>query len=338
MFLIYRLCFPTLAHQSPSAGPVLVGICVSSILFGVLSLQVYFYRKKFQKDKLVLQCLVAAVYIGEATQIAFALMFGWDMLVTGWGVPGALETYTWPASAHVILSALLSGTVQFFFAWRVYSLRRDSIVVRIVAVVIVLAALMQVVCGIVGPSFFIQGLSKPYLVNLKQLSDWGEAWLIGSLICDLIIATAMTWILLDYIRASTVSRTRNLIKTLILYSVETGTVTFTAALLDVIVFTVFIDNYLHLCFTFILSKLYSNALLANLNARQAAGSNDSNVISLGTMRGPTVTEYSSQNTHNGGFSAFQISTTRIVDDGTGSAQASKGDVKNGEQVHFRSEV
>ncbi|KAF9256198.1 hypothetical protein L218DRAFT_950163 [Marasmius fiardii PR-910] len=100
----------------------------------------------------------------------------------------------------------------------------------------------------------------------------------------------MSWILLDYSRASRMKRTWNLIKNVVLHTIETGTLTCTAALVDLILFLFFPDNYLHI-------SVYSNALLTSLNARKRSLSegssiqfNDINVLESTTVsrtRSPT---------------------------------------------------
>jgi len=212
--------------------------------------------------------LVYGVYVLEILQVIFILMFAWDMFVNGYGNPSVLFVITWPDAAHSMTGALIAGMVQLFFAWRVYSLRKHSLLVRGVSILIVLLGLLQTLSGIVGASLFLEASAKSSNSELAKLSSLVELWLISSFVCDLVVATAMTAILINYSNRSLVKSTRAMVKNLVIHSVETGTVTVAAALLDLVLFLVFPDNYLHLCINTILSKLYSNALLASLNARK----------------------------------------------------------------------
>ncbi|KAF9266415.1 hypothetical protein L218DRAFT_996592 [Marasmius fiardii PR-910] len=215
-------------------------------------------------------------------------MFCWDVFVTGIAIRGNSPTPTPSTGAHTLVGCTIAAMVQSFFAWRIYSLRRESVVVKLIAMVIILAVSGVVGVGLVRFSgdlqIFDQKLFELTFLDstFEQVNMWRvawrfsaayryflgqvEIWLIGAVVCDLIIAVAMTWILTRYRRASTVRSTQSLIKSLILRSVETGIVTFIFTLINLVLFTLYTDNYLDRT----LSKLYSNALLLSLNARGKA--------------------------------------------------------------------
>jgi len=180
--------------------------------------------------------LVYGVYVLEILQVIFILMFAWDMFVNGYGNPSVLFVITWPDAAHSMTGALIAGMVQLFFAWRVYSLRKHSLLVRGVSILIVLLGLLQTLSGIVGASLFLEASAKSSNSELAKLSSLVELWLISSFVCDLVVATAMTAILINYSNRSLVKSTRAMVKNLVIHSVETGTVTVAAALLDLVLF------------------------------------------------------------------------------------------------------
>jgi hypothetical protein len=76
-----------------------------------------------------------------------------------------------------------------------------------------------------------------------------------------------------------------MIDTLILFTVNTGLLTFSAAMLHLILFVASPTTGVHFAFHFIIGKLYTNSLYASLNTRLAfrgKGEND------GTLRGTIV--------------------------------------------------
>ncbi|THU98489.1 hypothetical protein K435DRAFT_838113 [Dendrothele bispora CBS 962.96] len=77
----------------------------------------------------------------------------------------------------------------------------------------------------------------------------GEIWLIGSFVADILIAVVM-----------------------IAITVETGSLTAITAGVDLILFLKSPGNYLFLCPSLILGKLYTNAVVARLNSRRSSQS------------------------------------------------------------------
>jgi hypothetical protein len=230
------------------------------------------YHKKFSHDPIVLKLLVDVVYLLDFAQIILLHEFAWDVFVTGIAVKGGVPTPQVNVSVHTMITSIIAAMVQIFFAWRVYFLRRDSIIVKIVVIVILMLAVQQCTSCLTAVGLYLHaGTSESGIALLRSGSKLTQAWLIGAVICDLIIATAMTIILIQYSRASSIKRTQTLVRSLIVRSVETGTMTLLFTVLNLVLFTLLPTNYVYMVFDRSISKLYSNALLLSLNARQEKG-------------------------------------------------------------------
>ncbi|KAG6814750.1 hypothetical protein H0H93_012374, partial [Arthromyces matolae] len=115
-------------------------------------------------------------------------------------------------------------------------------------------------------------------------------WLVGSTACDIAIALTMTYVLHTAKTAHMFMRTQNLIDKLIFQVVQSGAITAGGAVVDMVLYLCYTDNYLHVGMVVLLGKLYSNVLLANLNGRPgnrdyiengpAAVSSHNNVVNL----------------------------------------------------------
>jgi len=196
--------------------------------------------------------------------------FCWDVYVTGIGVKGGVPTPQPDTAVHSMITGIIAAMVQIFFAWRVYSLRKESIIVKGVAIIIVLLAVEQCTSCVTGVGLYLHaGADIASVALLEKGTALTKAWLIGAVICDLIIATAMSTILIQYSRSSRIRQTKALVKSLIVRSVETGTMTFVFTVINLVLFLLFPNNYLYMIFDRSISKLYSNALLLSLNARQS---------------------------------------------------------------------
>ncbi|PFH47414.1 hypothetical protein AMATHDRAFT_6758 [Amanita thiersii Skay4041] len=252
-----------------STGPVLVGAIINWALLGTLWLQIYLYAISFPNDRWWTKTLVYTVFVLDLTQTACATDWAWTMLFSTWGDPSVFLLTSWSIFITPITAGLVTIFVQIFFAWRIWRLRNNSIFVRGISVLIVLVSLMQGISAITIGGILAVG-SRNLLAEMDVITKPVEVWLIGSFICDLLIASTMIAILLEAKQALSFKRTESIITGLIVHTVETGAVTVVTACVEVVLFLLHKDNYLHLVPTksaVILGKVYSNVLLANLNGR-----------------------------------------------------------------------
>ncbi|KAG8730030.1 hypothetical protein FRC12_020553 [Ceratobasidium sp. 428] len=106
------------------------------------------------------------------------------------------------------------------------------------------------------------------VTKIASLFPSATVWLGGSALCDFIITISMVTFLA---RASTgFSQTDSVITKLIRMTVETGMVTTTAAITELILYLVYQHNNLHMIPALALAKLYTNTLLATFNSRSVA--------------------------------------------------------------------
>ncbi|KAK7462182.1 hypothetical protein VKT23_007786 [Stygiomarasmius scandens] len=108
----------------------------------------------------------------------------------------------------------------------------------------------------------------------------GEIWLIGSFVADILIAVVMIAILVEARMNSRHSTTNDILLRLIIQTVETGSLTAITAGVDLILFLKSPGNYLFLCPSLILGKLYTNAVVARLNSRRTSQTPHSTSLSV----------------------------------------------------------
>lgn len=94
-------------------------------------------------------------------------------------------------------------------------------------------------------------------------------WLGGAAAADVIIAITMLYFLFS-VRRHGFSETQRVINRLIRGTVETGVVTATCALTELILFQVSPKTNLHIFFSAMLAKIYYNALMTSLNSRRSS--------------------------------------------------------------------
>ncbi|KAB5589857.1 Transmembrane protein [Ceratobasidium theobromae] len=92
-------------------------------------------------------------------------------------------------------------------------------------------------------------------------------WLGSAAVCDVLIVYMLSTALMT--QRTGFGRTDALVNKLLRYAVNTGLLTSIFAILDLVTFCT-MPNFVHLAFNFVLGKLYTNTLLATLNAREIA--------------------------------------------------------------------
>ncbi|KAH9940634.1 hypothetical protein B0H21DRAFT_754533 [Amylocystis lapponica] len=159
-----------------------------------------------------------------------------------------------------IMCGFIAAVVQIFFSWRIYKLARS----RIVAGVIVLCSVGQFSVAVLSGVLMLRDV--PSAVVASRVTLMLSAWLIASAIVDVLIAIVMTTFLIKV--KTSLAPADDLVNRLIRLVIETGTLTATIAIIDVVLFyTTPTNSLVYECPLFILSKLYANTLLVNLNNR-----------------------------------------------------------------------
>ncbi|KAJ6598426.1 hypothetical protein DFH09DRAFT_1131742 [Mycena vulgaris] len=254
------------------AGPRLIGLLFNWGLLGVLTTQVYIYHINFPKDKPFLKVIVYLVYVLDWVQTGSATYDGFQWFVYGWGEVPALYGLFSGFLNVPILSSIIGAIVQIFFGWRIWTISQSWITFAVVSFL----ALLQLGGG-GAVAYYI------YSDASEVTRSAGLVWAVGvrlggSAAVDTIIAVSMTYILLRS-RGKALDRLNNVLTRLVRLTIETGTATAIAAIIDLIFF-VRAHNGLHQVSGVILCKLYSNTLLVLFNNRLALA-NETHVHELG---------------------------------------------------------
>ncbi|TFK84677.1 hypothetical protein K466DRAFT_216259 [Polyporus arcularius HHB13444] len=252
-----------MASSSPSvallAGPQLLGMFFNWSLQGILTIQCYFYHLWFPRDPLWLKALVYGLLIWEWVQTGLITDVAFENFVYNYGDHAALVAFhnTW--FSVTIMSAIASGVIQGYFAWRILMVGRS----KLLTTGIVFMSFAQMCVGIAGGVML--KVVDPAASEASAVTPVISAWLAGAAFVDIVIAISMTILL---VRAkSGIVQSDDMINRLVRLVVETGTLTAAVAIADLVCFTAFSDTLLHECPALVLPKLYTNSLMASLNNR-----------------------------------------------------------------------
>ncbi|KAJ7083072.1 hypothetical protein B0H15DRAFT_889337 [Mycena belliarum] len=280
-----------LSELDLSLGALEIGILLSSVLWGVTTIQVYIYVTTSNKDPLWTKAIVYLVWSLESFHTIFIWIYLYRLTVTFYGIPTVLEKTHWTLDTSSFFDGIIGTMVQMFFAYRIRAFSKSWSITLISWT----GALLNLACTM-GVTILSESLSLPVTVFTARFGWIIEASLTLSLIVDIINTTMFSYHL--FRQRTGFKGTDVVLEKLVSWTMETGLVTMIAAAVELIFFKVTSSTALWIAVSFFSAKLYSNSLLAILNSRSliarslpVSAQTDTNVVRSwsGTQSGVLVT-------------------------------------------------
>lgn len=252
-------------------GPFVIGYTCCFTLMGILLVQCVIYFSRFPKDRIWTKVLVSVIMLLETIITVFAFHGFWIgatqngsnlswVVAVGIGGQQLAPDPLWSFIALAPLTGLVSSLTHGFFCWRIWAVSK-SIIVPVLVMMLSLVQLAMVTYGGV-----VYGLVPDINID-HPMPFYVPVWLVGSLVCDSVITVYMTLSLVQCNEKSGFKHTKSLFAKLIKLTIETGLVTTTAALIELVLAIAFRVTMYHIALFYIISKLYANCVLATLNSR-----------------------------------------------------------------------
>ncbi|KAJ7834995.1 hypothetical protein B0H14DRAFT_2797415 [Mycena olivaceomarginata] len=242
-------------------GAIVIGAVVGTFLFGIGTLQTYHYYRRYSSDSKALKTLVF-MELGHSISIWHTL---YQIVVTFFGKLPHILNPPHSVSMSVLFAALSTGAVQTFYAFRIRRLSGHWFI-PIICFLLTAArfsfnVLMLITFWTSSSGFELMKTRLHWaMISVSSLAPSVDILTAGSLCFYL-------WKIRS--RGSSISalihfldRTRTMLDTRILWSVETTTMTSAAGILQLILVMAWMALFL------IQPKLFSNSILAHLNGRQ----------------------------------------------------------------------
>ncbi|KAH9850071.1 hypothetical protein C2E23DRAFT_837300 [Lenzites betulinus] len=259
-----------MAPLDSTFGPMLIGVIVAGIMYGVTCSQTYYYFSRYSDDHWSTKLLVVTVWTADTVHQALISHSIYWYLITEYGNPIALTQVTRTLVVELFFNYIIGLLVQSFFAARIWKLseKRPIVVVPILA--------LAITSFVTGITYGVKGASlKTFMdvdLKLKNLSIIFNTTLTA---CDVTIAVVLCAIL--HSSRTGFSKSDTLITKLMVFAVNTGLLTSVSACLSLITFLTLPNTLIYISFFFVLGRLYSNSLMATLNARKRLRSTVSEV-------------------------------------------------------------
>jgi len=248
------------------AAPLLFGSVWNWCLFGVLLVQIYVYSYNFPEDKKFLKLFVYGVFFLETLQTALSGADLYYWFVSGYGnLRHLTNPYANPFDVPVI-EALVSLSVQFFFAYRIWVLSSKKF--WWYCLIICLCSTIDATAAFIGGIYTFMGGKFP---SGKGLVSVSMVWLIGNTMADILIAAAMLYHLVRRRRDRDCLGSSHILDhalpRIVGLTVETNLMTTSVGIISLLIVMIFPQENWYTCPMAILGKLYSNTLLVSLNNR-----------------------------------------------------------------------
>jgi len=244
------------------AAPVLFGTLWNWTLYGVLVVQTYVYSYNFPEDKKLLKLLVYAMFLFETLQTALSGVDLYYRFASGFGNMDRLRDPYVNAFDVPIMGAIVSETVQIFFAYRVWVLSNRK--AWWYCIIIIVSSTVNTTSAFVGG---IYAHVHRKFINGNTMRAITLAFSIGGTVSDLLIVAAMLFYLIrpgNFVGRHL--RDHALVK-IVRLTIETNIMTTTCVTLTLLLVIIFPHKFYYTCPTAILGKLYSNTFLVSLNNR-----------------------------------------------------------------------
>jgi len=226
----------------------------------MICIQTWAYYQRYPNDSTSYKLLVLSLWILEALHQAFVGHIAWYYIVENSGsLLVLLNPPVWTLSVQTLLGALVGLIVKTCFGLRVWKFSRGNILVTGLILGMAVAQFATAVVFTIR-SFHLR------VGQADQIKTLASTALSLGVATDIFTAASLSYFL--HRMRTGYKRSDTLINRLIIYSVNTGTLTsvFSAAVL--ISYNMMPDNLIFIALYFLLSKLYANSCLATLNTRR----------------------------------------------------------------------
>ncbi|KAI0084629.1 hypothetical protein BDY19DRAFT_997543 [Irpex rosettiformis] len=242
-------------------GAILIAEILVSMLFGMTTLQIYVYFSRNPRDSLWMKGVMIVLWILDALHLILTSHTLYHYAVLNYMNPLSLTICPWSFAVDMMFGGLNEILVTAIFAYRIWKFSG-----KLWPVMLIIPPTLVGFAGAAAIGNF--ALKVPIYEEFKQHYAW--IWYLtfsAQSVADIAIAATLTAILIK--RRTGFHKTDSIIRTLIVYSINTCALTSSASLASIITYAVMPNNFIFIAFAMVLPKLMLNSLLALLNSRDS---------------------------------------------------------------------
>ncbi|KAI6123508.1 hypothetical protein EDD16DRAFT_1858645 [Pisolithus croceorrhizus] len=234
-------------------NPFFIGATINILLYAIMIPQTQLYFSTRKSDWFWMKLFIAFLFFANTLSSVLTVVYTRQSVVNHFGDSSWWTQTNWVFAIDLIIMGIIGGSVQLFFAWQVYILRRNMFIVS--AIVLCSSVGMLGALGItIAAGMF------PEFVEFEKLKAIVIARLVIAACADIIIA--MTLMLHLGNRNDNFPVTSDVVLRM---TMQTGLIATLFAITNLVTFLSY-DSGVHLVFYLPLASLHTNSLLSRLNS------------------------------------------------------------------------
>ncbi|KAF7290429.1 hypothetical protein HMN09_01301000 [Mycena chlorophos] len=252
------------SEANSTLGALLIGTLAGCVLYGVSTVQVYLYYKRFPDDHWILRYFVLFIWLMEGAHVGAIANTLYIVCITDYVHPERLLGRPPPSTIGLFLiTVTIAVGVQLFFSYRIWILSQSRIIPC-------LMTLISVVRFALGTSLFAIGINIPTLDEFGTKWRWLGISMWGlSAVEDLTITASLVFLLARH-RKHVHRATTAFLDKIIMWSIElaeTGMLTASFSLTTLILYRTMPNNEIWIGFSILEARMFANSFYASLNSR-----------------------------------------------------------------------
>ncbi|KAL0576605.1 hypothetical protein V5O48_005362 [Marasmius crinis-equi] len=225
-------------------GWLYIGTVLAMALWGVTCIQTWWYFDNYPKDNKWLKLTVFTTFLLDTLHQALITYAIYIYVIQNFGDTTFAVSVDWSLYIEIVVNALTAWVVQSFFTYRIWTLRKN-IPITVIVYLFVLANLGS------SLAFVAQGMSQ----NLDTFAKFTKLKNLSMMVAFLSASkTGFSW-------------SNHIINRLMLFSINTGILTAACACASLLFILALPNTLVYFGFYLTIGRLYTNSLLATLNAR-----------------------------------------------------------------------
>ncbi|KAJ3882085.1 hypothetical protein F5051DRAFT_470823 [Lentinula edodes] len=260
-----------------SSPPTPEQVAQASITFtGPIVFFIGAYSERSLPNSITILPQVVQIYVTILIQLSaifFITHTIWGTLVLNFGVIAVVTHVPWSVPLALLTTGISTSLAQMFFSWRIYTLsggatKGGAVLIGFLGIAIMISTMQFSACLAFNVKFYLISRNFELVPSLNKIS---EVWLASAVIGDWINGVTFVVMMRRERKNSAFPLTKALLDRIIINFVESGLITATLALADLIVFLVLPTTTVRVTLEFTLGPLYANVMMANLNSREKIG-------------------------------------------------------------------
>ncbi|KAF6750564.1 hypothetical protein DFP72DRAFT_511465 [Ephemerocybe angulata] len=244
-------------------GAAFIGLLLAAVLYGITCLQTYIYFTTYPEDGWEYKTMAGTAFVLDTTSLALISSAIYGYLITDMYAPLNLLFVNRAFDIEPSIMGLLAFLTHLYLGNRVWKVCNRNLWLGIL-----LGTLLLTTLSLAFASTVVSWKHRTWISLKTSIRPLALAGIITSVLLDTTIASVLCLFLVRHVREVEGKKTRRLVRKLLVFAINTGLASSLLSILNLAMFFAFPDTMIFLCLTLIYSKVYANALLANLNSRE----------------------------------------------------------------------